>query len=661
MPPLSNSGLLGAPSSSVGSKPHLSESTGGASSGGSLSTDIAIPPEAPNAEAVSSDAVGAQLSADLSGSSTVNTGFLGTKTAPGDPNTAEVTIHPDAGLEGVVEPPNAPQTSPSISLLDSGLQPDVVQEGTATNPLLSQSVVSPQPLTAGVSGVTIDGTPFPPGPSPTALTSDAPTKAPAGSSTEGMTMIAGLGFPLAPDSDVVIVGGTAVIVGSSTIPVGITLGQEANGLVSPPGPGSDLVFGAPTITPGASAVMVSGTAVSLAVDGTAMFVDSSTKSLPVATIQPAVTAGAFTFVRGLGSALVVGTQTIAPGGPGGPAMMISGTPVSLALDGTAIVIDSSTKPLPVAPIQPAVTAGAFTFVRGLGSALVVGTQTITPGAPAMMISGTPVSLALDGTAIVVGSSTETLPAAQSQGVATAGAFTFNRGSGSDLVIGTQTVTAGAPAVTISGTPVSLPVDATAVVIGGSTLPLSRAATMSAVLTINGNNYTAISGSTYLIGSQTLVPGGPAITVSGTPFSLPLSATAVVAVGSTVPIPDQTSAPTVLEINGQTFTRTSGSNFLIGTQTLVPGGAAITVNGTLVSLGAAATNLVLGTQTESLTTSQGLGAIIMGEFSDGGPGGPVATNTSTVVGLTGGASQIMKQRLRGMWVGVILSCVFASVL
>ncbi|KAL8930411.1 MAG: hypothetical protein Q9208_000594 [Pyrenodesmia sp. 3 TL-2023] len=628
-------------------------------------------------------------------------------------------------------------------------------ESTTKDPAL-QSIIGSRTLTPGAPGSTIDGTLVSLQPSATALVVGSSTKLLADSPKQSMLTFNGVSFSPGPGSDLVIgtqaiaagapavtisgkaislaAGGTAIAVGPSTMPLAVPAAQEivtANGLSFSRGSGSNLVIGTETINPGAPAVTVSGTPVSLALDGTAIVVGSSTESLPAAPTQSIVTAGPFTFKRGSGSDFVIGTQTITAGAA---AVTISGTPVSLPVDGTAVVLDASTIPLlgPTPATTPApTTAPIILDINGIPltalseSNYIVDSQTLIPGKPAITVNGTPVSLAIGGTAVVAGDSTVQLSTA----IATPSVLDINGvlltavSGSSNYVIGSQTLVPGKPAITVNGAPVSLAASATAVVSGGLTIPLLGAATTPAVLAINGNSYTGISGpnfltdsqtlipggpaitisgtpipllpgatgvviggstfpfpnpsttsppvltingdrytqmsgSSFLIGSQTLIPGGPAITVSGTPISLPLDATAVVVGGSTVPIPRPTSTPVVLEIDGQSFTQISGSGFLIGSQTLLPGGAAITVNGTLVSLGAAATNLVVGTQTEPLTTSRGLGEIIMGGFSNGGPGVPVATNTSSVVGFIGGTCRGVERRLGGMCVGAVLGCILA---
>jgi hypothetical protein len=56
--------------------------------------------------------------------------------------------------------------------------------------------------------------------------------------------------------------------------------------------------------------------------------------------------------------------------------------------------------------------------------------------------------------------------------------------------------------------------------------------MESFLTLGDATATLISSSLYVVGTQTLIPAGPAVTVSGTPISLASSATAVVVGSST---------------------------------------------------------------------------------------------------------------------------------
>jgi hypothetical protein len=124
--------------------------------------------------------------------------------------------------------------------------------------------------------------------------------------------------------------------------------------------------------------------------------------------------------------------------------------------------------------------------------IVVDSQTLTPGATAITVSGTPIRLASIPTAIVIG--TNTIPVSQ---VSTP---TYVVGPG-PLVIDSQTRTPGGPAV----------------------VTLSDGQTVSFA-----QSFTAL-----VIGSQTILPGVPGVTISGTEYSLALNATAFVVNGETV--------------------------------------------------------------------------------------------------------------------------------
>ena len=75
----------------------------------------------------------------------------------------------------------------------------------------------------------------------------------------------------------------------------------------------------------------------------------------------------------------------------------------------------------------------------------------------------------------------------------------------------------------------------------------------------------------------------------------------------------------LTIGTNIVTADSASHYVLGSQTIIPGGPAITASGTVVSLGAEASHLVIGTRTEEPR----LGSVIMNGF--GGP--PQATQPS----------------------------------
>jgi hypothetical protein len=83
----------------------------------------------------------------------------------------------------------------------------------------------------------------------------------------------------------------------------------------------------------------------------------------------------------------------------------------------------------------------------------------------------------------------------------------------------------------------------------------------------------------------MIPGGPAITVSGTRLSLDPSATALVAGSSTLTLlPTITPGfPSTIILGTDTLTANSAGEFIFGGHTLGPGGSAMTVDGVVLSL------------------------------------------------------------------------------
>ena len=170
---------------------------------------------------------------------------------------------------------------------------------------------------------------------------------------------------------------------------------------------------------------------------------------------------------------------------------------------------------------------------------------------------------------------------------------------SEYIVGSQTLSAGGPAIQVSGVLYSLASPTT-------TLP-NIASIISAlssndepILTIDGKPYTADSASQYIVGSQTLAPGGPTITVNKVPYVLPASSAAIISGGSTIALDHKTAADTALlsllsavdfdtNHQPQTYTvdgiqMTGGPNNLaVASEKLAPGSPAITISGHTLSL------------------------------------------------------------------------------
>lgn len=128
-----------------------------------------------------------------------------------------------------------------------------------------------------------------------------------------------------------------------------------------------------------------------------------------------------------------------------------------------------------------------------------------------------------------------------------------------------------------------------------------------VIDVGGASITASPAQAFVVDGQTAYPGGQPITVDGTRISFPASTNAVIVDGSTVPLAGGFASSTQFNINGMDITAQPGVGFPIDGQTLLPGGPAITVDGTRLSLGPGGDALVIGSSTSRLANAQAAGA------------------------------------------------------
>ena len=168
------------------------------------------------------------------------------------------------------------------------------------------------------------------------------------------------------------------------------------------------------------------------------------------------------------------------------------------------------------------------------NAYLVGGSTLLPGSPGAVISGTSYSLASSG-AIVVGTSTIPLATAgavagqiASPGALWAGNVAFTPLLGGSAIVGSSTLSLSGPAITTSGSVLSLA--SGGLVVGSSTYafatPASNPAASSTTqeipittaLVVAGQSFTA-NPSAFSVNGTTISAGGPGVTLSGTPVSL----------------------------------------------------------------------------------------------------------------------------------------------
>ena len=270
------------------------------------------------------------------------------------------------------------------------------------------------------------------------------------------------------------VGGSTAIVGTSTeavVPIPQVLMLTLRGSRYIADASSAFSIGTQILTPG-GAITISNTPISLAPGGTIAVVGTKSQllvSIPSTTQVPVLTLNAISYTADDFSAFTIEGQTLTPGG----SITVSGTQISLANGGAFAAVGTSIQLL--TPAEPTTKASILTFkgttyTADASSAFIIDGQTLTTGS-VITVDGTVLSLESEGTAAIVGSSTQMLVSATIIGSNAAtihlGAETYTENSAGEFIISGQTLAKGGE-ITVSGTPVSFEAGGTGVVVGSST-------------------------------------------------------------------------------------------------------------------------------------------------------------------------------------------------
>lgn len=301
---------------------------------------------------------------------------------------------------------------------------------------------------------------------------------------------------------------------------------------------SEMVIGGETLTPGHS-ITLSGSPIYLSPDGTVAVIGSSSIKQTLVTpdsslYTPQLTLAGSTYTADPFGNFFIADQTLTPGG----AITVLNTPVSLAQGGTFAVVGRTTQPIHAAGMT---SAPVFTFNEGTFTAdsrgnFIIADQTLTPGG-AVTVSGTPISIAADGSVAIVGTRSQLLihdPVTAQKPIFIYDGTTYTADASSRLTIKGQTLTRGGQ-ITVNGTTLLFNAGGAEIIIGPSTqvlgtTPLTGAE--AAAITFGGQTYTEDDASQgFVIGGQTLTKGG-VITVDGTPVSFAAGGTDVVFGSST---------------------------------------------------------------------------------------------------------------------------------
>ncbi|KAL8894331.1 MAG: hypothetical protein Q9192_004407 [Flavoplaca navasiana] len=369
----------------------------------------------------------------------------------------------------------------------------------------------------------------------------------------------------------------------------------------------------------------------------------------------------------------VNEQKMTPGG--------SAPATALWSDGRIVPLGSPTESFPDLTIDQqtvsADTASSYTNAE----------QNLQPEGPAVSVSGTSYSLAKSATALVVGSSTLVLEAFQpdSPPLSINGRI-YSADVRPRLKFKGSEIEAGSPPVTINNVAHSLDPSATVlyvgsntvavssltqrssgpssspdiqdttpyplIIIGSSTTTLQPSATnLPLTLTINSNPYTANPQSAFIIGSQTLAPGGPAITINSIRYSLPPLPTSSSLFFSSTTSPKIQAAITV---NSSLYTCIQNTPCTIASQVLSPNGT-VTVGAETLVYGPEGIDVI--SQTEVVQTPSA-GPIITSHISGLTPIGeetaaPAVGNGGDVEGSAGGRVGVGMLWVLGIAVGMVV--------
>ena len=223
---------------------------------------------------------------------------------------------------------------------------------------------------------------------------------------------------------------------------------------------------------------------------------------------------------------------------GAPPITVSGTPI--AFDSRTLVVGSFSMRIaqpPLSLIPGQVTNVNGVVIKQLRSGISVSGSTLTPGAPHIMVSGSPVSLG--SSALIIGSSSIPValpgmpwiqdPVTNIDGEIVQPLVNW-------VSVAGTTLRPGGPAIKVSGTLMSL--DSNDFVIGTSSIHFATDDPTQVVATITGQMITA-NPTAVEFGGSTFAPGGPGLLLSGTLVSLNYAGQLVVG-SNTIPPPSKSS-------------------------------------------------------------------------------------------------------------------------
>ena len=353
---------------------------------------------------------------------------------------------------------------------------------------------------------------------------------------------------------------------------------------------------------------------------------------PTPTQQLILPIGSSVISANLDGNFIIADQTLVPGGSPvtalGKSIYLQPSEAAAVIDGTIISIQQIS-PESSRPNPPAILPiGSSSIVANLEGNFVIGSQTLIPGGSPITALGKSIYLQPSNPAAIIDGSTVALQQKPLEpGYSTPpivlpiGSSSIAANSEGNFVIGSQTLIPGGSPVTALGKSIYLPPSGSAAVIDGNTVALDQA---PPVLTFGTQTFEQEKAGGFIIGSQTLIVGGAPITVAGTPVSLPPSAPSSV-FGLTTIVHQAKSGALVFGDQLLEPGRTGG--YVLGSQTIYPGQAPITIKGTALSLAPSASELIIGSKTLTARPAPNLPTVVVYRAT-------VQTNTASELLIAG---------------------------
>ena len=483
---------------------------------------------------------------------------------------AAATAHPAAA--------GVPEVQEGQTVMPISAQPlaQVSIGGTAIVLGPSNAVIGTTTISQGAAPIVVANTPLSLGSSALVVGSNTlPFQPQSKSPTTPIATVGGQPVIINPSGGLSI-GGSAISAGfKATVDKTVISAPQSGGAVigsstiAPESPQSLRLATAPIFTVGDSTFMGNPSSINIGSTVLSQGAGVTIAHTPVSLGSNGLTIGSQTILRqslngiqpvmGSPSAFVVAGSTLFLGGP---AINVKGTTVSFASNG--IVIGGGT-------ISTLPTIAGQQIQAASNGGIVIGSQTITPGAAATL-SGSTVSVLPGGSGVVVNDQ-GTIPIRRIDGLQ------VHTAQGGSVVIDSQTLSRGAQA-TVSGTRVSILPNGQ-VSVAGITVPL---ASLSAPQGVQSG---ADHPSVYSIDGTALTEGSSPVTIHGTRLSLGSQGLHIGS--SVVPYASLAQIPGIQAITG------NPQIYSIDNTALIEGASAITVHGTRVSLGPSGA-LVVGSTT-----------------------------------------------------------------